>query len=137
MLRHSIGPGVPYLKKLHGFLPENHQELRDAVAWARAESCILEIQAPDPVAAELLYQPHYHRFLVHLINYDNNNMTDDIKVRFKVGSEPVIEEVILLSPEKPEKTMIDAVRDGEFLSFDIPGFKIYSFVVIQKKGEDE
>jgi hypothetical protein len=60
-------------------------------------------------------------------------MTDDIKVRFKVKSKPVIEEVILLSPERPEKTMIDAARDGEFLSFVIPGFKIYSFVVIQQK----
>ena len=137
ILRHSIGPGVPYLKKLHGYLPENHQEIRDALSWAREGSGILKIQAPDTVAAELLYQPRNHWFLVHLINYDTDRMKDDIKVRLKIKREWINQQVLLITPERPGETMIDADRDGDDLSFVIPGFKIYSFVVIRQKKEDE
>ncbi|NSW89086.1 MAG: beta-galactosidase trimerization domain-containing protein [Firmicutes bacterium] len=130
-VRHSIGPAVPYLKSLFGYLPENQAEIMEVLEWARQDSKILEIKASDTVCAELLKQKDAGRVILHLVNYNHNCNATDVFVNFKVPTDMKINRLTFLTPELKDKKNIEFETKGVSISFKVPDFKIYGLVIME------
>jgi hypothetical protein len=125
--------GAPPVSNYWG-LPENFNDLKDAVVWSAGGSLSIEIDAPLYVTMERLIQPEQNRTLIHLVNYDlqNNPLVKDIKIRMVQPDGIVIKEIKLLSPDSgTESKLLDyKVKDG-WIRFVVPGLQLYDLIAIQ------
>ncbi|NSW89083.1 MAG: beta-galactosidase trimerization domain-containing protein [Firmicutes bacterium] len=130
-VRHSIGPAVPYLKRLQGYLPVNWKEIIEILNWARKGREILRIEGPFTTAAEFLTQRSTGRLMLHLVNYDYQNIVTGLKVSFKQPKNRIIKKLSFISPEFHAIKEISFETKRGKIMFEVPNFKIYGLVVME------
>jgi hypothetical protein len=127
-VRHSIGPGVPYLKSLMGYLPENHKEILDAIEWAAKGKETFRAQTEGAVTAQVLMQEG--RIMIHLVNYDHDNSAEGVECRLRLPDDFDVGSMQFLSPEQSGETKIGYSITENTLLFTVPEFRYYAVVVI-------
>ena len=127
-VRHSIGPGVPYLKNLMGYLPENHEEILDAIEWAAKGKETFRADTPEAVTAQVLMQEG--RIMVHLINYDHDNSAEGVECRLRLPEGFDVGSIRFLTPEMSRGSDIQYIISDDTVSFEVPAFDIYAILII-------
>lgn len=112
-----------------GVLPENRDELLNAVRWAAGGPLQAEVKAPETVTMSLYVQPNGHR-LLHLVNYDEGHPISDIDVVLQQPSENPVVSVSLLSPDSGIPQTLSKAQRGRELHFTVPRLEVYGLVVI-------
>jgi len=110
-------------------LPDRWEEMVENIKWAAGE-LPLEIKGPKTVFVHLWRQQEPQRYLLHLVNYRQQNPVRDIDVKMRIpdGLKPT--GVSLLSPDLAGPLSLQGDYDGKHLSFHIPRLEIYDVVLI-------
>ncbi|MFC1558638.1 hypothetical protein ACFL40_04705 [candidate division KSB1 bacterium] len=120
-----------YIAGKYWKLPTNSEELYDAVKWASNDNLTLEINSPDCVTAELLKQEKTGRLILHLVNYNCNEIYQDIKAKIRMNKNREEYKITLYSPDIDKPVQLSSEYKNNMLSFTVPDIKIYNFIVIE------
>jgi hypothetical protein len=112
-------------------MPENSEELLDAIKWASKDNITLAIDSPDYVAAELLKQKDTGKFMLHFVNYNANETCSDIGVDIRMPENKNGFTITLYSPDMKEPVSLSYKYADNKLSFTVPEIKKYDLIVIQ------
>lgn len=115
-------------------LPENFQELEDAVRWAAGEPLPIDVKAPYYVTMEWLWQMESNRMIIHLVNYDvqNQPIVNDISIRLKLAEGKQVKDINIFSPDTEVKDgEVSYQTDNGWLCFSVPDLHIYNMIAIQ------
>jgi hypothetical protein len=112
-----------------GMLPENRNELLDAVRWAARGHLQVEVKAPETVTMSFYVQPSGRR-LLHLVNYDEVHPVSNIEVILQQPPKNNVISVSLLTPESDNAQILSKERRGNELRFTVPRLEVYGLVVI-------
>ena len=127
-------------------LPENYEELEDAVRWAAGEPVPIEVQAPLHVTMEWTQQPKSDRMMVHLMNYDiqNHPIVENIGVRIKLPKGKQVKDINIFSPDieinrNKGSLFFSRINDGVlpyqtnngWINFSVPNLHVYDMVAVQ------
>ena len=116
-------------------LPENYQELVKAVNWASRDNLPIKVKAPLTVVIELLHQRSKNRIILHLLNYNFNQIVKDIEVDLEIPEGKSVGKIILLALDNKEPKDIDYTIKDKRAHFGIGKLEIYAMVIIEtKKG---
>ena len=124
----SDGTGYHWIDAQYWRLPNNWEEIREAVTWA-AGSLSAEISGPLTVTAQI-WKQHNNRIVLSLVNYLPRQPVNEIEVRIAVPSDSSVEKVSVLSPDNTGVDTPSFKQTGGNLSFVIPGLFIYDLVEI-------
>jgi hypothetical protein len=118
-------------------LPQNMQELLDAVSWAAGGRILLQSDANSTIVLEILNQPASGTLLLHMINYNAARVPSvgqiEITLRLPDGRE--VEQVTVMSPDRGSHEVIphkvnSVDEDGATVSFTVPDLETYNLVAI-------
>ena len=119
-------------------LPQNEQELVDAVSWAAGGQTLLDTDAASTTVLELLVQRESGNLFLHMINYDAARVPSvgPVKVAVRVAGEKSFGQVTVMSPDRGSDVVIphkvaSGSGTGATLSFTVPKLETYNLVVIQ------
>ncbi len=113
-------------------MPENSDELLNAIKWASMDDITLEIDSPDYIVAELLKQKDTGKFMLHLVNYNANEKCSDIGVDIRLPENKQGFKITLYSPDIKEPVSLSSKYANDKLSFTVPEIKKYDLIVIQQ-----
>ncbi len=115
-------------------LPDNFQELYEAVNWASADRLPIKVEAPYYVTMEWLTQQEQNRTLIHLVNYDakNHPTVKNIKISIQLSEGKQVKDVRIFSPdtETKDETLSYQISNG-WVHLSVPNLLIYDIVAIQ------
>jgi len=109
-------------------LPQNWEELLEAVSWA-SETLSIEIEAPLTVTAQLWKKKD--KQLLSLVNYRAKELVEDIQVRIKIPESMDVKKISLLSPDMKGVEDLTFKRTKNQTSFRIPKLLIYDLILIE------
>ncbi len=114
-------------------LPENQEEMVEAVKWTAGNMLSSEINAPMFVTAQVKQSPDKSRIVLHLVNYkaEKEPIVKNIEVNLQIpdGKKPKV--VNLLSPESPEiESLSFQVSEGR-ITYRVPQLNTYCMVVVE------
>jgi len=122
--------------------PKNFKRLIDAVSWASLEDLQIETDAPNTTMVSVITQPsRFDRILIHMVNYDYNTRTDDIKpvrdirLRMELPSDFKVGGVLLLSPDFNSTNALNYTISNDYIEFIVPELRIWDLIVIKSKAE--
>ena len=126
----NIWAGIKYpaFEPTYWKLPENTDEIVEAIGWLYENRFPIEVNGPDYLAMEFLSQKG--RILLHLVNYSLKKVPGTVKVQMVLGKKR-INKVTLLSPDRKETVALDFSVDKDTISFEIRGTNIYDLVVME------
>jgi uncharacterized protein (TIGR03437 family) len=96
-------------------------------------------QIHEPGITPFLYRDRNGNTLVHLVNYDYNDSTDqfytktNIQVQVKVGSQP-IDDAILRSPDLAGAQSLPFTRDGDTITLTVPEVDAWDVLYFQQNA---
>jgi hypothetical protein len=108
--------------------PVNSDELVEAVRWAAREELPVRVDGPEYLVANLVAQPHKHRLLLHLVNYQRpaggypGRPIEGTTVRCRAAAG----QAQIYSPDADVRT----VTIGPDGTFRLPEIRTYSIVVM-------
>jgi hypothetical protein len=116
-------------------LPENYQELVDALRWAAGENFTFEVEAPLTVVAEFQKHREKEKYLVHLLNYqvtrEQESVVEDIQISMKVPQQLSFTNIHQVSADEGEVQKLSYENAGDRLLVQVPQLHTYSLVVFE------
>ncbi|MGO8737045.1 MAG: hypothetical protein ACLQVM_30130 [Terriglobia bacterium] len=130
--RTALAPNTADLPALAAFI-------REAVARETGGPPLSGCDAPWTVQVTVWHQPHHHRVLVHLVNYDRDEAVVDqenpraagpVKVRLNLPPGARLAGARFVTPEEPDpRTLTTAYENGQVL-FRSPAFLVYGVAIV-------
>lgn len=113
-------------------LPENWQEIIEAIRWAARDEIPLRVSGPLYLVANLVLQRQKERMAVHLINYNARRAPSvrsiDVSCRLPQGKPA--KDVKVYSPDSNPPRALHFTVTNSTVSFIVPEVRTYSFVVV-------
>ena len=116
-------------------LPVNWRELIAAVRWVARDDLSLDVNAPITVTAELMHQNQANNLVLHLLNYNaaESPLINDIEVSVKVPEGSVVRQVMLLTPDGNERSLLEHTLEHGRAKFVVPRLRVYNLLIIELK----
>jgi len=121
--------GVNHFSDRYWLPPENAGALLGAVRWAAGEKFPLEVEAPRAVAAELARQGELHRLLLHLVNYDVDELAR-VTATLPLPEGTTVSHCALLSPDGEATGPASATFKEGLLTLELKRLDIYALLAI-------
>ena len=134
----EIKPALPKpsgaaMTSRYWMLPENREEMVEAVKWTAGKMLSSEINAPVFVTANVKQSPDKSRIVLHLINYNAEKepivKNIDVNLQIPDGKKPVT--VNVLSPDLSEIQSLPFQESQGRIKYTVPQLNTYSMVVIE------
>jgi hypothetical protein len=109
--------------------PLNWRELVWAVRQANGGRFRVEIGAPDWVALEVVEKEGL--IALHLVNYRQGNILENIPVEIEVDPGRSVTGVKLLSPDPPQKGELEFRIEGQRCRLVLPRLEVYGVVAVR------
>ena len=123
-------PSEPMINRFWG-LPQNYQELVDAVIWAAKGSLPVQVEAPLTTVVELTASTTQPLLTLHFINYEPDRKVSDIHVRLKIPDGKGIKTIEWLSPDPQNSGPLTwEVKDG-FALIKVPHLAVYGLASVR------
>ncbi|MFC1614543.1 beta-galactosidase trimerization domain-containing protein [Gemmatimonadota bacterium] len=110
-------------------LPSNRRELAWAVRQAAGGSLSLEVDIPDWVAVEQVEKEGL--ILIHLINYRQENVLNNLPVDVRIDAGKKVNSVSLISPDRNGSSKLEYKTQGDRCRFIVPLLEVYDVVIIR------
>ena len=111
-------------------LPQNHEEIRQAVVSGLPRGLSLTAQAPLTTVMEVYTRTESRETVVHFINFDKQGKPAPFAVAVKKQFPGAVKSVACLSPDADDPIAIPfQERDGA-VALTVPATRLYSMIVI-------
>lgn len=111
-------------------LPQNYQELIDALKWAARDSLPVQVEAPLTTVIELTANGSGDVLTLHFVNYDEGRLIADIAARVKIPQDKKVEAVEWRSPDGDSLALSWEMEDG-FAAIEVPTLNVYGLASIR------
>jgi hypothetical protein len=112
-------------------LPKNYEDLTDALRWVARQEFSVHVEAPLWVTIELAEQRSTNTWLLHVLNFREDQPLADIPVQIRTPVGMRLREAVLESPDGLEKQTLRASTRTGVASFLIPKLDVYDLVLMQ------
>jgi hypothetical protein len=111
-------------------LPKNHEALAQAVVDGLPRGLSIKTDAPLTTVMDLLTRPASRETLVHFVNFDRQNPLAPFSVTARKQFPGPVKSVSCLSPERDQVLPLTFHEENDYVTFTVPGTKLYAMVVI-------
>jgi hypothetical protein len=117
-----------YFSNQYWKLPKNYEELAEAVRWAARQEFSARVEAPLWVTMELAEQKGTNTWLLHLLNFRDEEPLVNIPVRIRIPDGMRLREAVLGSPDGLPRQILDIAGSERTLSFTVPKLEVYDLI---------
>jgi len=130
-MQEASGLGTPAISAKSWKMPDNWQELADAIRDVTPDGFSVVVDAPLTTLAEAWHKDAEKQTIIHLINFDSNNCAQNIKVKLQNQFKGTIKKVTMLSPEIDGQVDLPFEKQDESILFTVPEVQLYRMIVVQ------
>jgi hypothetical protein len=112
-------------------MPDNADEILQAVRWAAREEPELEVLAPETVVVEAVRPRGGRCVAIHLINYQPQRPAGTIVVRMRPTLIARPRRVAILSPDRSRPVALPLQREDGAWSFTVHGHTRYDVALVE------
>jgi hypothetical protein len=112
-------------------LPKNHGDLLRAVRWAARDELSASAEAPPWTTIELARQPSNHSYLLHVVNYRDGHVIENVPAEFRVPPGYRVARIEMKQPGPAATTALNAEGSTGLVRFRIPKMKAYALIVLR------
>lgn len=135
---HGDGRAVYIPRVIHSYagnsvqmnLPENHEQLVDAVRWAIGGEFGVRVDAPSTVVINLLAKKDQGQIMLHMVNFRQDSL-EEIPVELILEDGVKAVSIEQITGENPEKVKVEFTQQGRSLEFKVPELRLYTMLIIE------
>jgi hypothetical protein len=115
-------------------LPNNHQDLTEAVKWASGDTLSASIDAPEWVTSELAEQKSSNTWLLHLLNFRPEQPIENIPVHIRIPEGLRLQKATIGVPGQSGDQAVRYSQAAGIATLTVPRLDVYALVTMRMRG---